>query len=238
MMSLVAIKSDSLNAGQANDLAISLDTRLLEDDQVPVGPFLLEFKGTELLLHMIEYPRFKPWRVDFRTHRPSKGKDPLVKAIGPGVDHVIDATAGWGMDAARLAISGFRVTAVEQDKIVAAMLQHALRQSTNREMVHRMELVCGNSTRMIADIRPRADVVYLDPMYPPHPKSSAARKGMRILRELVGPEQNTRSLFEQAMQHARKRVVVKRPHYAKPIAPGKVGETRGKLVRFDLYKPY
>ena len=238
MMSLVAIKSDSLNARQADDLATSLNTRLLEDGQVPVEPFLLEFKGADLMLHMMEYPRFRPWRVDFGKYHRSKGRDPLIKAMGPGVGHVIDATAGWGVDAARMAISGFRVTAVERDKIVAAMLQHALGQSANREMVNRMELVCGDSIRVISGIRPRADVVYLDPMYPPHPKSTAVRKGMQVLRELVGPEQDPGLLFEQAMQHARKRVVVKRPHHANPIAPGKVGEIRGKLIRFDLYKPH
>ncbi len=238
MMPPVAIKSDSLNAGQANALATSLDLRLLEDHQMPAGPFLLEFKGDRLMLHMTGSPRFRPWIVDLRKHRRSKGRDPLLRAMGPGAGHVVDATAGWCVDAVHLAVSGFRVTAVEQDRVVAAMLKHALDQPVNRELVDRMELVHGDSTRVIPGIRPRADVIYLDPMYPGHPKSPAPRKGMRILRALVGPGQDTRDLFDQAMRHAKKRVVVKRPHHADPIASGKVGETRGKLVRFDIYKPH
>ncbi|MGI9311841.1 MAG: class I SAM-dependent methyltransferase, partial [bacterium] len=53
----------------------------------------------------------------------------------------------------------------------------------------------------------------------------------------AGAADDSLPLFEQAMSRAIMRVVVKRPHRAPPLAPGKVGETIGKLVRFDIYKP-
>ena len=54
---------------------------------------------------------------------------------------------------------------------------------------------------------------------------------------LAGPADDCAPLFAQAMSRATQRVVVKRPRRAQPLQPGRVGETGGKLVRFDIYQP-
>jgi len=82
----------------------------------------------------------------------------------------------------------------------------------------------------------RPDAVYLDPMFPPKRKKSAAvNKEMRLLRELVGDDLDAPDLLEVARGVARERVVVKRPDHAPPLAPYPSMSFLGKLVRYDVY---
>ena len=79
-------------------------------------------------------------------------------------------------------------------------------------------------------------VVYLDPMFPHKQKSALVKKEMRVFQSLVGPDLDADGLLEPARQLATKRVVVKRPDYAPPLAdvatPNAV-VTKGH--RFDIY---
>lgn len=79
-------------------------------------------------------------------------------------------------------------------------------------------------------------VVYLDPMYPHRSKSALVKKEMRILRILVGDDEDSAKLLTSALQVANKRVVVKRPAYAPPLTglePNLVFKTKNN--RFDVY---
>lgn len=176
-------------------------------------------------------------RLDFTKARKNHGPDPLLKAIGKHAKTVVDATAGWATDASHLARSGYHVIAIEKNQQVADMLVNALA-DCNEEWVSRLEIIHADSVEYLPTITPCPDVIYLDPMYPPNRKTAAAKKPLTLLRMLVGPPGDSGPLFEQAMSHAKQRVVVKRPHRAPPLQPGKVGETEGKLVRFDIYKPH
>lgn len=83
---------------------------------------------------------------------------------------------------------------------------------------------------------PRPQVVYLDPMFPHKQKSALVKKEMRVFQSLVGPDLDADGLLEPARLLATKRVVVKRPDYAPPLAnvatPNAV-VTKGH--RFDIY---
>ena len=58
---------------------------------------------------------------------------------------------------------------------------------------------------------------------------------MLILRDILGDDLDRAELFAAAWQASAKRVVVKSPDYAEPIA-GKPAEThQGKLLRYDVY---
>jgi len=181
--------------------------------------------------------RRRPGRC--RRGRPAAA-DPLRKAVG-GAATVIDATAGWGADAARMAGWGCRVTAVEKHPAVAALLLHAHAECPDADVRARMTVVHADSVEYLraAAAADAPEVVYLDPMYPPPAKSAAAKKPLTMLRLLAGPPGDHRPLFEAALACARRRVVVKRPHRAPPLDDRRrrVGEITGKLVRFDIYKP-
>lgn len=88
------------------------------------------------------------------------------------------------------------------------------------------------------DITPPPDVVYLDPMYPHRQKSALVKKEMRVFQSLVGPDEDADALLEPARRLAKKRIVVKRPDYAPPLA-GIVTQAAvvTKSHRFDIYPP-
>jgi 16S rRNA (guanine1516-N2)-methyltransferase len=188
-------------------------------------------------------------RVDFSTidHRTGTGnlskKQPLAKAIGQHTT-IVDATAGFGMDAARLAMMGFHVTAIEQSPIISAMLRDGLwRAKQDKELQKalggRLTLVESSSTEHLRSIQ-KIEVVYIDPMFSPKRKKSALPPGhIQALQSIVGhdDQEQTQVLFEQALQTATKRVVVKQPTHVPHMRNNSVATHEGKLVRYEVYRP-
>ena len=219
-------------------LAEQLGAPLVDADEANAGKFQIEVDADcrGLVLHYNELPN-APFRIDFDRVRANAGADPLLKAIGSRARTVVDATAGWGTDAVHLARRGMEVIALEKNPVVAALLTHAHAACHDAELKARLSIVYGDSIAYLRALTTPPDVVYLDPMYPPQSKSAATKKPMTLLRMLAGAASDSVPLFEQAMSCALLRVVVKRPRRAPPIQPGRVGETVGKLVRFDIYQP-
>lgn len=234
---VISIKCDDDSRPLANQLAEFLSAPIIEQAHVSETKFLLEINHNALSLHVCE-PKLKPLCLDFNIARPSKGRDPLLRAIGGNTRSVIDVTAGWCSDALHIARHGIEVIAIEQNRIVAALITAAAQKIDQPDLKNRFILMNGNSIDLLDSLAQSPDVIYLDPMYPEKTKKSAAKKALILLRDIVGVQDNSEQLFERAMAWAKHRVVVKRPHYAAPLAAGKVGETRSKLIRFDIYKPH
>jgi len=102
----------------------------------------------------------------------------------------------------------------------------------------RLTLHHADSIDWLAQCATPVFAVYLDPMFPQRQKSAAVKKDLLWLQQLESaptPEQEA-ALLEQARRCADKRVVVKRPLRAPPLA-GKApsGQIAGKSVRFDIY---
>ena len=178
---------------------------------------------------------------------------PLAKAIGlkGGANPtVIDATAGLGKDAFILASLGAQVMLVERSPIIAALLEDGLgRASHDPELkiivTERMNLITANAiewlTNLTAEQHP--DVIYMDPMYPHRNKSALVKKEMRVLRELVGDDEDANKLLHVALTRAKRRVTVKRPGTA-PALNGAILNNRqpnstveSKNTRYDIYIP-
>lgn len=160
---------------------------------------------------------------------------PLLKAVGihkgdPYRPTVIDATAGFGDDSYLLASMGCAVTAIERSAAIAALLADAVERSSVS-----ISVVNGDAIQLLDQFR--GDVVYLDPMFPAGRKT-VEKKPMRVLRELVGDNDDADTLFAAALRSATKRVVVKRPLRAEPLAgvTPKVSH-KGQAVRYDVYIP-
>ncbi len=189
-------------------------------------------------------------------------KQPIAKAVGLRGKKdlpvtVIDATAGWGKDAWLLASLGCRVLAVERSKVVAALLKDGLlragmRRPQTRERTSILAADSRDLLRRIAEAGQgeaieglpeeardflKPDVVYLDPMFAGAEKRKTAEKyPMRVLRRLVGSDDDARKLFECAMRVAGKRVVVKRPAKgAMDLGVKPVATHQGKGFCFDVY---
>ncbi|MFL6713013.1 MAG: class I SAM-dependent methyltransferase [Sulfurifustis sp.] len=177
--------------------------------------------------------------ADIRAFR-SGGRGPnlLRRAIGPLSGGIVDASAGLGRDAVHLACLGYPVTAIERNPIVSALAQDALaraRAHTSLPSQYPIWLT-GDARRLLPTLDPRPAVVYLDPMFPPKRKKSAAtRKEMHLLQRLVGADSDAADLLALARACALERVVVKRADDAPPLAPGSSHAFTGKLVRYDVY---
>ena len=204
-----------------------------------------------LELRKLDEPKLGAIAVNFvdgtMAHRRKFGGgrgEAVAKAVGIKGDYlptVIDATAGLGRDAFVLACVGCKVTLVERNPIVAALLEDGLNRAYQDAeiggfMQQRMQLADVRSILEFPQEQPIADVVYLDPMYPHKQKSALVKKEMRVFQHLVGEDLDADIFFAPAKQLARKRVVVKRPDYAPFIAEQKPDFSQEtKNHRFDVY---
>lgn len=160
-------------------------------------------------------------------------RNPLGRAIGRGIERVVDATAGLGGDSALLVRMGYRVVAIERSPILGAMLIAGV---SGTKWNQRVSVEIGDSQSLLATLDPSPEVVYLDPMYPQKRRSSAlSKRSLRVLRVLVGDDQDADQLFGAARAVADRRVVVKRPIHAPPLCREPDFSHQGKMARYDVY---
>ncbi len=164
-------------------------------------------------------------------HRHVSRRDPLGRAIGKGSPLILDATAGLGGDALLLSRMGFRVSAIERSRLVAALLRDRIR----RENVA-INVTQGDAATLLESYTPVPDVVYLDAMFPARRRTSAlARKEMLALGELTHGDDDNRGLLEAALGSAKSRVVVKRLPESPDLGREPSHSHAGKVVRYDVY---
>ncbi|MGR3291796.1 MAG: class I SAM-dependent methyltransferase [Paracoccaceae bacterium] len=187
--------------------------------------------------------------IDFTTgavaHRRQFGGgrgQALPRAVGMKSGHlplVVDATAGLGRDAFLLASLGTNVTLIERSDQMHDLLAEALLQASNNsdvaDIIGRMTLLQGDARELLPRLTP--DVVLIDPMHPPRKNSALVKQEMRLLRDIVGTDEDAPDLMRVALASARNRVVLKWPQKAKPIAgiPAPSHRISGKTTRYDVF---
>nr|WP_234473162.1 16S rRNA (guanine(1516)-N(2))-methyltransferase RsmJ [Erwinia sp. S63] len=241
---------DESGAGDGALLHLAQRWGLEHDDQALMA---LVLTPERLELRKLDEPKLGGIFVDFVTgamaHRRKFGGgrgEAVAKAVGIKggyLPDVIDATAGLGRDAFVLAALGCRVRMLERHPVVAALLDDGLRRGYADAEIggwlrERLTLLHVVSQQALSDITPAPDVVYLDPMYPHRQKSAMVKKEMRVFQSLVGPDEDADALLEPARRLAKKRIVVKRPDYAPPLAGiATQSAVVTKSHRFDIYPP-
>ncbi|MGB0198234.1 MAG: class I SAM-dependent methyltransferase [Candidatus Puniceispirillaceae bacterium] len=167
----------------------------------------------------------------------------LPKAVGMKGGQsptIIDATAGLGRDAFLLASLGSQVTLIERSDIIHELLaagMDAARQAggQHKDIMDRMTLIHGDSIALLPHMQ--ADVVLVDPMHPPRQKSALVKGEMRAIRDIVGVDEDQQLLVETALAMATKRVVLKWPAKAAPLAGLRPASHQiiGKSIRYDVF---
>lgn len=235
----------------AGDGALSILAARWGLEQDEHNPMALVLTPDHLELRKRDEPKLGGIRVDFvegaMAHRRKFGGgrgEAVARAVGIKSGYlpdVVDATAGLGRDAFVLACVGCRVRMLERNPVVAALLDDGLQRGYQDAEIgpwlrERMSLIYASSLTSLAEITPRPDVVYLDPMFPHKQKSALVKKEMRVFQSLVGPDLDADGLLAPARALAKKRVVVKRPDYAPPLAGVATSDAVStKSHRFDLY---
>jgi len=187
---------------------------------------------------------FNAGKIAYRRQHGGGRKQHIAKACG--LKHnwnpsILDATAGLGRDAAELRHLGCSMRLIERSPFVASLLDDAIQRasSDNPELFATdFSLSQGQATDLITQLSKQSqpDIIYLDPMFPPRNKSAAVKKEMRLVKLLVGDDPDADTLLPSALEHAKYRVVVKRPSYAPHLyqkKPSMSIESKGN--RFDVY---
>lgn len=244
----VTIRADAGVYAQAKTLAsrIGGNTTIGMDAD---ADYFLEITSHNLQLRSAHDGAMHPLLVDFAegaaNHRRlyGGGKSQLIaKAAGVQGKRrptIIDATAGLGQDAFVFASLGCSVTLIERNPIVHALLQDGLQRAALvadvADVIARMQLADGNATQLLPQL-PQADVIYLDPMFPERQKSALVKKAMRFFHDIVGDDDDSADLLPIARQHAKHRVVVKRPLHAPYLADAApTYQMKAKAMRYDIY---
>lgn len=193
----------------------------------------------------LKIPNFSLLFADFSastwSKRKSEGKKQgLIRACKPmkGMK-IVDATAGWGRDAAILASFGAQVLMLERHPVMSALLADALshRDQLDTEQMQ-LTLKETDAYSYLRDLS-RAeypDVIYIDPMHPDRSKSALVKKDMQALQQMIGADQDALQLIELAVTRVKQRVVVKWPQKVKSLVQSS-GSVEGKTIRFDIYLP-
>ncbi len=235
---------------RARRLADELQLRLhLVDEHFDRG--LLLWPGPEgIEIREGAAPRRSGARVDFTARSIGSGArnpgharrgQPLFRAIGRRSRRVVDATAGFGDDAIAIASSGREVLAIERSPVMARLLLDAGERAARaagelRATAARLTVCCGDAREVLRVLPSAPDVVYVDPMYPlQRSRSALPRKQIQLLRRLVGDDPDAADTVACALASGARRVVVKRPLRAEPLAGKPTEQFQGKLARYDVY---
>ena len=178
---------------------------------------------------------------EFWQKRKEEGKKQgLVRACKPKPGlRIIDATAGWGRDAAVLASFGAEVLMLERNPVLAALLEDGLKhQDEHSKMALRLKVINHDAITWLGSLKVDEfpDVIYIDPMHPCRQKSALVKKDLQILQQLIGPDDDALTLINQARRCVLQKVVVKWPQNL-PALLEPSASINGKTVRFDMYTP-
>ncbi|NNC99257.1 MAG: class I SAM-dependent methyltransferase [Gammaproteobacteria bacterium] len=172
---------------------------------------------------------------------PAPKRGALNQALGRKTRAVIDATAGWGSDALLMCAQGFTVTLLERNPIMALLLEDAMTRFSTTGFAQKHQIPAPlvmqvDAIDFLSKPQVTGDCVYLDPMFPPKRKKSAAvNKYIQFLQWLVGEDQDAVALASNALGSGCSRVVVKRPDYALPLLEQPSQQFSSKLVHYDVY---
>ena len=175
----------------------------------------------------------------------STGKHQLLaRAVGLNKKSdlkILDTTAGLGHDMFVMAKLGAQITALERNQSLYLLLQEALQTAQTKypAVVANITLLHADAISFLANTTEKYNVIYLDPMYPERNKSALGKQEMRLLRELVGDDEDSTELLSAALQAKPNRVVVKRAKLAPLLGQEKPDlQFKGNSSRWDVYLKY
>ena len=234
---------------QQSNAAVMSDVSVYQDDfqcvnSIPeqIDTYLvLDHQGLKAVIPSLK----KPFQLNFDQgkiqYRSKQGHELLYRAtlahrkIEQKPLHIIDATAGLAREAFLLAMSGAYVDAIESNINIFHLTANALQRSQACQSLQ-LNFIHMDANDYIAQYQ--ADVIYLDPMFPKSKKSAAVGKEAQVLQAFVSSPstQQNEMLLQCAIDHARYRVVVKRPLRAQPLANRIPSSSiKGKAIRYDIY---
>lgn len=248
-MSSVAVLSDDPLDSRSQALADKLALPICPNNEIVISRFDFFLCYRDGCLKLLDKQTLKKGglfvEIDPRPGEqhsyPAPKRDLLAQAVGKKSETIVDATAGWAQDSLNLFRMGYQVISIERSSIMAALISDGYQRLSQKDWVQRRnltppKLLVGDAIELLANLPEKPDCIYLDPMFPPKRKQSAAtRKSMAILRDILGHDFDRQELFDLAIVATGRRVVVKSPDYAEPLSGKPTESFQGKLLRYDVY---
>ena len=218
-----------------------LPTQLELDFDMESG-LVLSWHQSQQRKPMLFHIDFEPTFNSLRSF-PAPKQGAFNQALGKKTKVVFDATGGWGNDAMLMATQGYQVFVQERHPLMATLLCEAFarlnrvaERSGSALMVPSVKMSDSLPVESLINSPASVDCVYLDPMFPPkRKKSAAANKQMQLLQWLIGEDVDANELLSAALTSGAPRVAVKRPDYAQPLLKEPVQKFSSKLVHYDVY---
>ncbi|MEZ5549927.1 MAG: class I SAM-dependent methyltransferase [Pseudomonadales bacterium] len=175
-----------------------------------------------------------------------KGDFMLGRACAGSTRHglrILDAMAGLGTDGLALALRGHRVTLVERNPVLWALLSDLLQRMDVPDLV----LQLGDCRTLLESpdaLSTPYDVIYLDPMFPQRSKRALPGKPMQYVTQLLGEDAENgdqpdlealRALIQSARNVAGSHVVLKRRR-TDPVVGTPDWQLKGRSVRYDMFR--
>jgi 16S rRNA (guanine1516-N2)-methyltransferase len=128
----------------------------------------------------------------------------------------------------------------ERSPIVGALLEDGLYRAAIEEktagIIGRIKLVLEDTQEYLRRQNETFHTIYLDPMYPHKNQTALNKLTLRVIRSLVGDDQDGNTLLVTALKTAENRVVVKRPLKAPLLSATQPSHAiLMKNSRFDIY---
>lgn len=227
---------------------------------------LISFDKEGTGLTLLNQIKMKPLLLDFellsyrqRLLRGGRQKEPVARAVMNGLEDgalVFDATAGLGRESMILAHAGAKVVSFERQLPIWIILNDALKRAqgsrffpftlpvlspigTIKDYSLALAGTDNHSLTLANDLNnARPEVIYYDPMFPERENSAQVKKDMFVFQQVIGEDKDIIEFLELALELAVKRVVLKRPSYAPPLAVAGLERSYfvdGGQCRFDCY---
>lgn len=214
---------------EGNDLVRFLNGHPRRKKQIEDEPYLI-VDGKQLALQV---PGIGPFVVDPIDSAQVKNEAFLLfKAVKAREKlRVLDCFGGWGSDGLKLAEIGCRVSICEIHPLIFTMLKYR-----NSYLQNPAELVQANALDFLESTKMKFEVIYLDPMFGPHPTTASPSRSMQILATLTKTT-DFQGIFEKALESCTGKVVLKqrkRSTLRVSIEPNYV--IKGRSIRYEIYR--
>ncbi|MCY3860147.1 MAG: class I SAM-dependent methyltransferase [Gammaproteobacteria bacterium] len=234
-MATDALSSECVIYGDVSDtksisLAKALNVKLESDEKTPDRWHLVITSGR---LELVGEGGVRLTLSESEIERRLKGfvRSGLARACGVSrMPRVLDALSGWGTDGVTMAAFGCRVVCCEVIPMVAT-----LNRARALNIAPETHYIYGDAVEFMRLGSHEFDVIYLDDMFPPHPKRARPSKSLQILSELAA-DCDIGGVLDTALEVSKDRVVVKRRRNQSPERNDPAWSIEGKTVRFDVYR--
>ncbi len=228
----------------AEELAQKLGASITTDQDILSKPHL-ELAESGLSFFHPDARSTNKFRIDFESGsmgwrlKRANHEKLIKKALGKS-DHplkILDCTAGMLQDSMLFLSLGHEVTAVEQSKILFALLEDGIKRNNKQSLFKNLHLERADACSFAREAN-AYDVIYFDPMYPPTKKSALSSGQLEYIAKILEIESiinNSQEDFEVLQLMPVKKLIVKRPIKANAFADGINYQVSGKTTRFDVY---